>query len=238
GYWEPADIVAIHDDMLAAIGSAWDDTSEFPLAWLDTPAAEPFEARLRGAFEEAFGSSTLALLKDPRICRFVPLWISILETMGVEPLFVIPVRSPLEVAASLLVRDEGIGDSPLRARGGMPEAKALLLWLRHFLDAERHTRGFARSFVGYEQLLADWRGAVAKIGRELGIEWPGSADEAGRQVEKFLSREMRHHISTADTVAARPDISPWLKDAFRWAHNAADGRLEDTGELDRIHAAL
>src|SRR5215470_10961209 len=98
GYWEPAEIVAIHDEMLAAIGSAWDDAAEFPLGWLDTAAAQPFRARLREAFTEAFGSSSLALLKDPRICRFVPLWVSILEGMGVTPLFVIPVRSPLEVA--------------------------------------------------------------------------------------------------------------------------------------------
>jgi hypothetical protein len=237
GYSEPADIVAIHDDMLTAAGSAWDDAAEFPLDWLDTPAAQPFRARLREAFEEGFGASSLALLKDPRICRFVPLWISILESMGIEPLFVILVRSPLEVAASLRVREETAA-TPLLAQDRMPEAKALLLWLRHFLDAERHTRGFPRSFVGYEQLLGDWRGAVAKIGRDLGVDWPGSAEEAAPQAEGFLSRELRHHVSADDILAARPNTVPWLKEAFRWAQNATVGRLEGTGVLDRIHAAL
>ena len=151
GYWEPADIVAIHDDMLAAIGSTWDDVAEFPAGWIDSAAAGPFKSRLASAFEEAFGSSSLVVLKDPRICRFTPLWISILESMGIEPLFVIPVRSPLEVAASLSVReDRHSAIDASHASSTMPEAKALLLWLRHFLDAEHHTRGFARSFISYE----------------------------------------------------------------------------------------
>jgi hypothetical protein len=120
GYWESPDIVGIHDDMLATLGSSWDDTSEFPLDWLRSAAAESFKLRLRHAFEEAFGNSRLPLLKDPRICRFVPLWVSILDDMGIQPLFVLPVRSPLEVATSLRVREEKISASPLRARGGMP----------------------------------------------------------------------------------------------------------------------
>ncbi|HEX4570417.1 MAG TPA: hypothetical protein VH184_08325, partial [Dongiaceae bacterium] len=239
GYWEPADIVAIHDEMLTAIGSTWDDLTEFPAGWADSVAAGPFTSRLASAFEEAFGPSSLAVLKDPRICRFTPLWISILERMEIEPLFVIPVRSPLEVAASLRVREERdtATDAP-RAGSTMAEAKALLLWLRHFLDAEHHTRGFARCFVSYEQLLADWRGTMAKVGRELGIEWPTSADAVARQVEKFLSREMRHHVSASEVLATRPDVVSWVKDAYRWAQNAVAGRVGDSHELDAINAAL
>jgi hypothetical protein len=239
GYWEPADIVAIHDELLTAIGSTWDDLTEFPAGWVDSAAAGPFKSRLASAFEEAFGPSSLAVLKDPRICRFTPLWISILERMEIEPLFVIPVRSPLEVAASLRVREErNTTTDATRAGGTMAEAKALLLWLRHFLDAEHHTRGFARCFVSYEQLLADWRGTMAKVGRELGIEWPSSADAVTRQVESFLSREMRHHVSAGEVLATRPDVVSWVKDAYRWAQNAVAGRIGDSHELDAINEAL
>ena len=239
GYWEPADIVAIHDEMLAAIGSTWDDLAEFPAEWVDSAAAGPFKSRLASAFEEAFGSSSLVVLKDPRICRFAPLWISILESLGVEPLFVIPVRSPLEVAASLRVREDRhtAVDASL-ASSTMPEAKALLLWLRHFLDAEHHTRGFARSFVSYEQLLADWRGAMAKVGRELGIQWSHSAEAVARQVESFLSRELRHHVSEGEVLATRTDVVPWVKDVYRWAQNAVAGHVADSSELDEIGSAL
>src|SRR4029077_5584903 len=67
GYWEPADIVDLHDEMLAAAGSSWNDVAGFPLAWLDTPEGQSFRSRLCGSFQRAFGDAPLALLKDPRI---------------------------------------------------------------------------------------------------------------------------------------------------------------------------
>jgi glycosyltransferase involved in cell wall biosynthesis len=240
GYWESAEIVSIHDEMLAAVGSYWDDMAKFPMDWLDTPAAQPFKARLHNAFREVFGTSSLALLKDPRICRFVPLWISILEAMRIEPHFVIPVRAPLDVASSLRVREEVAtsDNSSISAHGGMPEAKGLLLWLRHFLDAERFTRSFPRTFIGYDQLLSDWRATMDKIGRDLGISWPEPSAELADEVQGFLSPEMRHHVSAAGELQHRADITQWLKDAFGWAQRATEERASDTETLDRTRNAF
>src|SRR5262249_23164959 len=141
---------------------------------------------------------------------------------------------PLEVAASLRVREVKTTGNRLPVRGGMPEAKALLLWLRHFVDAECHTRGYPRSFVSYEQLLLDWPSAVAKVGRDLGVEWPVSSNEVSAQVEDFLSQEMRHHVSSNEELDARVDIPLSLKDVFHWAQDASAGHLGPTEELDRF----
>ena len=62
-----------------------------------------------------FGDSRLFVLKDPRMCRLVPFWRSVLNEFGAARCFIIPVRHPLEVAASL------------KARHGFLTAKALLL---------------------------------------------------------------------------------------------------------------
>ena len=129
--------------MLAAAGASWDDTAEFPLEMvgfgLRRRSSDPGCA---AASQKRLATPPCQLLKDPRICRFVPLWTSLVESMGIEPLFVIPIRNPLEVAASLRVRAEQDAANVLGTYGGMPDAKALLLWLRSFLDTERHTRGF------------------------------------------------------------------------------------------------
>ena len=95
------------------------------------------------------------MLKDPRICRFVPLWRAVLGRLGVAPKVVVPLRHPLEVAGSLARRD------------GMPEDEALLLWLRHCLEAEAATRGLPRSFLRYDDLVADWRPAVDRLAHGL-----------------------------------------------------------------------
>ncbi len=238
GYWEPPHIVGIHDEMLAAVGSYWHDPGEFPMDWLSSPSAQPFNTRLRAAFREAFGTSDLALLKDPRICRFVPLWTAILESMRVAPVFVIPIRNPLETAASLMARDRMPVAASLQALGGMSEAKALLLWLRHFLEAERHTRNNARCFITYEQTLGDWRGALDRIGRELEIAWLRSPDSIAAEVEEFLSVELRHYELPIDAVSMRHDVAGWIKDAYRWALEASAGGSPDASELDRLHQAL
>src|SRR4029077_1974458 len=79
-------------------------------------------------FEAEFANATLLILKDPRICRFVPFWLDVLKEMKVAPRIVIPLRSPLEVAHSL------------KKRNALSLTKGLLLWLRHVLDAEAQTR--------------------------------------------------------------------------------------------------
>jgi hypothetical protein len=226
GFWEPPEIVAIHDELLATLSSDWDDPSEFPLDWLNSPSAAAFEKRLRSTFSDIFGDQDLVVLKDPRICRFVPLWISILKSLAITPVFVIAIRNPLEVAASLKARDR------------MPEAKALLLWLRHFLEAERHTRKSTRCFINYEEMLRDWRGTMAKIARKLKISWPTPFEHAAPYVEEFLSAELRHNVLPNEAISVRPDISPWLKDAYNWALEACEGRPQKTSKLDRVNAAL
>ena len=226
GFWEPPEIVAIHDELLAALSSDWDDPSEFPLDWLNSPSAAAFKKRLRSTFSDIFGDQDLVVLKDPRICRFVPLWISILKSLAITPVFVIAVRNPLEVAASLKARDR------------MPEAKALLLWLRHFLEAERYTRKSTRCFISYEEMLRDWRGTMAKIAIKLKISWPTPFEHAAPDVEEFLSAELRHNVLPNEAISVRPDISPWLKDVYNWALEACEGRPQKTSKLDRVNAAL
>ena len=79
---------------------------------------------------------------------------------------------------------------------------------------------------------------MAKVGRELGIQWSRSAETVTRPVESFLSREMRHHVSEGEVLATRTDVVPWVKDVYRWAQNAVAGHIGDLRELDEIGSAL
>lgn len=226
GFWESTAICAIHDALLTAVGSAWDDPSAFPTVWFQSAWAAAFKQCLLTALHDEYGVAPLIVIKDPRICRLVPLWLSVLEAYGAVPAFVIPVRNPLEVAASLQVRN------------GLPEAKSLLLWLRHFLAAEYDTRGFPRTFTSYHQLLQDWRGVVDMIGQALNVGWSRRSPQADAAIAHFLSPWLRHHMVPADAVTAAPHIVPWVKTAFDWALRAAHGRPVATAELDAVRAGL
>lgn len=185
GFWEHADIVSIHDQLLEVFGSSWDDESPLPNEWWLSPLATSFRNRIISVLRRDFCNPSLWLIKDPRMCRLLPLWYEVLRELACQPLFVLALRSPAEVAHSLRKRNE------------LAEEMSCLLWLTHMLEAEFQTRGQPRVFVDYERLLADWRGTVANIGQTLNFTWPVAAEDAAPNVEAFLDSSLRHHIASA-----------------------------------------
>src|SRR3546814_7806557 len=97
------------------------------------------------------------------------------------------VRNPREVAASLARRD------------GMAYGHAYLLWAQHLLEAERATRDMPRMIVQYDELLADWRGVIATMAKQLGYTWPQSVGDAQSEIASFLSPQLRHHEDRKST---------------------------------------
>jgi len=228
GFWESAKLVSIHDRMLAAAGSAWDDPREFPATFFQTPTGAAFRGDILRVLEEDFSDSSLFVIKDPRICRFVPFWTDILQSFGSEPLPLLLNRNPLEIAASLARRD------------GFESSKSLILWLRHVLDMERATRGLQRTFMDYEGLLQDWQSAVEGASEDLGLAWPRSLDEVSGEVESFLSPSLRHHSSSASDMNADPGVAPWVREAFEALLQLMDDPESGspTTELDRVRTEL
>jgi hypothetical protein len=166
------------------------------------------------------------VLKDPRICRLIPFWLSILDDFGAEPHAIIPIRHPLEVAASLKKRD------------GFVKAKSLLLWLQHFLLAERDTRHLPRSFVLYDNLLRDWQDTAAKIESDLQIVLPRRSHQATVEIEEFLQTELRHHQQPLDSLSQRQEIVQWVTEAFDWGVRASRGEAVDPEMLAPLYAAF
>jgi hypothetical protein len=226
GFWEPREVVDFHDEVLAAAGSAWDDVLGFPTAWFESTAAAAFRDRLDDIIGREFGGASLLVVKDPRLCRLLPLWRPVLAARGLAPLAVIPIRNPLEIAASLEKRD------------GFGEGKSLLLWLGHFLAAEYATRDLPRCFVSYESVLSDGPAVVRQIGSALEIAWPRPPDEAGCDIDGFLTNRLRHHAIDNAALFRRPDILPQIGDAYRWALQAVEGPAPPPDTLDRIRGEI
>ena len=226
GVWEPASIVAIHEHILQTAGLSWHNVCAFPHSWFHSEVAKHFKLRLVAAVDEEFGESTFFIIKDPRMCRLVPLWLTVLEELNVTPVFVVVIRNPLEVAASL------------KQRNGLLESQSFLLWLRHFLAAERDTRGLPRAFTSYESLLRDWHSVVDKIGRDLAIEWPRLSNVTENEVDNFLALPLRHHNFSIEDMCGHSEATEWIKLAYAWGTKAVHGDTPPTDELDAILASL
>ena len=105
GHFEPADIADLHDALLAEAGSAWDDWRPFPKAGTAQAAYPGYLDQLQAAFLDDYGDFTLAVLKEPRMCRMLPLWWRLLARVGARAAPVFIFRDPVEVAQSLAARD-------------------------------------------------------------------------------------------------------------------------------------
>jgi glycosyltransferase involved in cell wall biosynthesis len=226
GFWEPEQLVHLHDAMLAEAGSRWDDWRAFDPAALGAERLAHYKAEIARLIAEEYGDTPLIVIKDPRICRFTPLYADILAAMEINAYYVLATRNPLAVAASLTKRD------------GFTLGYSALVWLRHMLEAEHATRGSPRILLSYEELLRDWRGEINKITRALALSWPRSPDEAATEIEEHLSPQYQHNVADEAQLLADERVAQWVKDAYA-ALTALEQHVNSTAPLavlDRVKA--
>lgn len=202
GYWESMALMALNDEIISVAGSTWDDWRVLNISWQASLIAKEFEHRAVAELDREFGDSKLIVIKDPRICRMIPFWLKVLQHSRRTLRVIIPIRSPLEVSRSLLVRD------------GIPINKSLLLWLRHVLDAEVETRELPRAFIDWSTFIADWRPAMSRVSEHIALSWPRLLEEAALEVDQFLAPELQHHISTPAELAIHPTINNWVRESY------------------------
>jgi hypothetical protein len=202
GYFESAPITLFDNELLESAGSAWDDWRKFNEAWYRSPAFESFRGRAAALLHSEYDGAYLPVLKDPRICRFVPFWLDVLKAADAAPRIVMPIRSPLEVAQSL------------HEVHGTPIVKGALIWLRHVLDAEVQTRTLRRSIFTWDQFLSDWRGVIKKIASDTALSWPRLSDRTAEEIEGFISKALVHNRVEHAALLADSNIHEWIIAAY------------------------
>jgi len=203
GFWESLDTYKLNDRILASAGSSWDDWRQFNPDWERSPVSEVFRREALEILQREFSRSPLFVLKDPRICRLLPFWAKTTKRYGADVKCVIPLRNPLEVAASLKNRD------------GFSPAKSHMLWLRHVLDAEKATRKLPRVFFAYDDLLDDWRGTMNRVAKRLDMGWPRKAAVAEVEIDRFLDDRHRHHSIDDASLQNHAEVAAWVRAASK-----------------------
>jgi hypothetical protein len=222
GYWESSDLWPLHDAILGSLQSGWSDPREIPGAWFDGPASAVPRAHLVTWLGSEFQGKDMLLVKDPRVCRLLPLWQRAAAEFGAETYTIIPVRNPIEVARSLSTRNK------------FSEPHSLFLWLRHVLDAERFSRGRPRAFLSFDGLMADPIGTVRHVSKDLGLPFPVADAELRPLLDSTLKPSLRHHVVKDDAVSEMAAQLPALMTTYQWVLDMASGKSRDTAPLDEI----
>jgi hypothetical protein len=227
GFWEPREIVAIHEEALAAAGSRWDDILAIDPAWFESDTAGRIRHRLAEALAADYEDAAQFVIKDPRLCRLLPLWLPLFAELGIKPHVIIPLRHPLEVARSLAIRDKFETD------------RSLMLWLRYLLDAERSSRDLPRFFMTFDTLLADPVTCLTMLAAAIDLSWHHAPSSLAHDLSGFLLPRRRHHLVDGFDDAHLQKNNPLV--AAAWAHACAmarEGGSADLALFDRIATRL
>ncbi len=217
GYFEHSDIADTNDAALLSMGSSWDDILPKEDGWWQKQELQPFAAKMKQYIRRDFSKIPLWALKDPRVSRMLPWWMGIFKDEGISPHFVFVVRSPDEVYRSLEKRD------------GFSREKSFMLWLLHYLEAEKESRGHPRTFVLFENFLEDPKGELLKIERQLGVSFPIPVADAKECLDSFLSKDLRNHKGGEQKESATPTerLAFELESRLRKASQDAQIATED-----------
>lgn len=180
GFWESTGIADFNDAVLGSYGTRWDD----PFVYFSRPnrlegISDTQKKEAISLLMSNFPGNRVIVLKDPRISVLIPLWDMALKDSGFDPHYVVMVREPREVAASLA------------SRNGLPVSKGLLLWSSYLLAAERSTLGAKRAFVHYPDLLSKPELTVGRLQSQLGLGLE-KIESASHDIRKFLRSDLHH----------------------------------------------
>ncbi|CAO3424167.1 sulfotransferase family protein [Azospirillum doebereinerae] len=178
GHYERMDFLAIHDRLLADLGSRWDSLTPLPAGWWRGPPAmvarREIKARLRHALPD--GGRRLWGIKDPRLMRLLPLWLDVCVDLDLEPRILLVTRDPDAVARSLA------------RRNAMDRDDALALWMVHHMEFIRSVGELPWLRIDHRDWLEDPRTQIHRLIGHYGIS-DGLYDGSIAAVDEFIHAE-------------------------------------------------
>ena len=229
GFYESWPVVEMNFQFLMTAKCAWNVTFNLsPEVFF-----RQFDPRKHNALitllQNEFGDTGSFVLKDPRMCLLLPVWLPALQRLAPSLPMLLMLRHPAEIVQSHA------------ARNGRPEWETLLNWMHHMLEAEYITRNVPRALLQYAGLLRDWRATLGPALRRAGITPPRTLEQAAPQVDAFLSNTLRHHeVTEAGARIGPPQYAPMIDATWR-ALSALASNPQDNfalGTLDDLRGNL
>lgn len=218
GYWEDRGIVELNERILRTLRLRWDDAAPIDRNALDGLRVWPLRRRAARYVTRTFAGHALWGFKDPRTIRLLPLWRRVLSACRIDDAYIVAIRHPLSVAASLF------------SRQAMEREFALRLWLAYMVPFLRELRGRLWTVVDYDLLMQAPRAQLERIRDRLSL--PGNSHvsrEIDRFAEEFLDENLRHTIFSSGDFEGGSDATCVTRDAYSLLHDLALDDVERNG---------
>jgi O-antigen biosynthesis protein len=185
GFWERADVIDLNNFLLNGMHIEWHLPSALDLNSVNASLTSDFTERA-GKILLGIDSHRPWVLKDPRLCLLLPLWLPLLEA----PVCVHVVRHPVSTAQSLAKRDR------------FPLHFGIVLWEYYNERALVVSSGLPRFSICYETLMERPMETVELLYKQLcdyGVRALHLPSE--REVNAFLETDLRHYRSSEEQDA-------------------------------------
>jgi len=189
GFWEDTVCVEINRRLLSAFNSSY---HAFNFNWSARDSAKVIEDIRSEAIEYIKKQSDrykLWAFKDPRLCRLLPFWQEVFESVGCDVRYVIALRNPKSVAESLFKRDD------------FSYKKTYFLWLQDMLHVINGTKHSPAVVVDYDLMIRDPQKQLSRIAKNLLLNMPSSTSAALEDYcNDFLDGQLRNTTYTAEQL--------------------------------------
>ena len=186
GFFEHVNILNANIDLLKHLGvdrEGW--LSELRDDWHQDSEIINFKNKIKKIIQEDFSESDIFGFKDPRISILLPIYVEILEELGIRAVFAIADRQDFEVALSL------------EKRANLSLIQGLRSTAYFKRNIEVYLKDQVSVKVNFDQLINDPVYTVEKTIQKLGI--PVSLNDRNLGLLKeFIDPGLKHHTVTSN----------------------------------------
>jgi hypothetical protein len=190
GHWEHKGFLDFNERILSLFGADWTCAPLYPTHWLDLADVQALQEEARAFVAQTFADKPSWGWKEPRTTLTIPFWRQTVPDLR----FVICIRNPLDVAASLHTRDE------------FPVSLGTTIWHVYTVIALQETKPEERIFAFYNDFFSDYRAALAPIldFLKLPLIEAGSAQE--QEIASFIDAGLNHHRHSLEDVLDSAEV--------------------------------
>lgn len=185
GYWEDQDFFFFNLELLRALGPLENRRRNILMLCEQEVSFLCEQGFLEKAsqlvLQKTRGAAPIAL-KGATFSTLLPFWKKVFLELNIEASFVIALRNPYHVAASIQASQEIIGKQD--------DEKSFWIWISYMLIFSEQTRGYQRLFVDYEELLKNPGAQIERMARVF--QWNPQAALQQNYIHEFIDRSLCH----------------------------------------------
>lgn len=142
GFFENIRLYRFNKNIFKEQALTWDTSNYIDFDQMKNSQSRTYRLELKKIIRREFKEDPSNLvIKDPRICLLLPLYLRALKELGIEVRILFQIREPSQIATSLKKRDNLDVDNSYR------------ISINYLLQAELNSRGYKRYVVTYKELM-------------------------------------------------------------------------------------